>query len=99
MERFVKRIEASHIPLLLGLWPFDSVLNAEFMANEVPGVTVPAPVLERMHRADSAEAAAAEGIAIAREVGRAVRGLVQGVHVSAPSDRVEAVLELLDGIR
>ena len=99
MEQFVKRIERTRIPLLIGLWPFESVLNAEFMANEVPGVTVPPLVLERMHRADSADAAAAEGIAIAREVGRAVRGLVQGVHVSAPSGRVEAVLELLDGIR
>ena len=99
VERFSKRVEGARIPVLVGLWPFESVLNAEFMANEVPGVTVPDTVLERMHRAEGAEAAAAEGIAIAREVGRAVKGLVQGVHVSAPSSRVEAVLDVLDGIR
>jgi methionine synthase / methylenetetrahydrofolate reductase(NADPH) len=99
VERFYKRIESARIPVLVGLWPFESVLNAEFMANEVPGVAVPAMVLERMHRAESADAAAAEGIAIAREVGRAVKGLVQGVHISAPSSRVEAVLDVLDGIR
>jgi 5,10-methylenetetrahydrofolate reductase len=98
-ERFMKRIEGTRIPLLVGLWPFESVLNAEFMANEVPGVTVPESVLERMRRAGSAEAAASEGIAIARELGRAVKGLVQGIHVSAPSSRIDAVIAVLDGIR
>jgi methionine synthase / methylenetetrahydrofolate reductase(NADPH) len=98
-ERFYRRIEEMKIPLLVGLWPFESVLNAEFMANEVPGVTVPDQVIERMRRAESADAATAEGIAIAREVGRAVRPLVQGVHVSAPSSRIDAALGVLDGIR
>jgi homocysteine S-methyltransferase len=98
-ERFVARIERARLPLLVGLWPFESVLNAEFMANEVPGVTVPDAVIDRMRRAENADAAAAEGIAIARELGRAVKGLVQGVHVSAPSSRIEAVLGVLEGIR
>jgi methionine synthase I (cobalamin-dependent)/5,10-methylenetetrahydrofolate reductase len=98
-ERFMHRIEGARVPLLVGLWPFESVLNAEFMANEVPGVTVPEAVIERMRRAENAEAAAAEGIAIARELGRAAKGLVQGVHVSAPSSRIDAVLGVLDGIR
>jgi homocysteine S-methyltransferase len=98
-ERFVARIESARVPLLVGLWPFESVLNAEFMANEVPGVTVPDAVIDRMRRAENADAAAAEGIAIARELGRAVKGLVQGVHVSAPSSRIEAVLGVLEGIR
>jgi methionine synthase / methylenetetrahydrofolate reductase(NADPH) len=98
-EQFARRIEGAKIPLLVGLWPFESVLNAEFMANEVPGVTVPDAVIERMHRAESADAAAAEGIAIARELGRAVKGLVQGIYVSAPSSRVDAVLGVLEGIR
>ena len=42
--------------------------NAEFMANEVPGVRVPDALMERMRRADGSDAAAAEGIAIAREI-------------------------------
>ena len=33
--------KAFRIPIIVGLWPFESVRNAEFMANEVPGVTVP----------------------------------------------------------
>jgi 5,10-methylenetetrahydrofolate reductase len=97
-EQFHKRVASAGIPLLLGLRPFDSVLNAEFMANEVPGVTVPEPVLERMRRAEGADAAAAEGIAIAQDVGRELKGLVQGLHVSTSSDRIDAALQVLDGI-
>jgi homocysteine S-methyltransferase len=97
-ERFMRRIEGARIPIIVGLWPFESVLNAEFMANEVPGVKVPEAMLERMRRAEHADAAAAEGVAIAREVGMALRGLVQGIHVSTPSARVEYALEVLDGV-
>ena len=98
-ERFARRVESARIPLLLGLRPFESVLNAEFMANEVPGVTVPDAVLDRMRRAEGADAAAAEGIAIARDVARSLKGLVQGIHVSAPSGRIDAALAVLETLK
>ena len=50
-ERLYRRIESARIPILAGLWPFESVLDAEFMANEVPGVLVPQSVLDRMRAA------------------------------------------------
>lgn len=98
VERFVRAAERFGIPIVAGLWPFESALNAEFMANEVPGVQVPASVLDRMRRAKEGTAAAAEGIAIVSEVGRALRGLVQGLHVSAPSTHVGTALEVLDRV-
>lgn len=93
VERFMKAIDGFRIPIVVGLWPFESVLNAEFMANEVPGVQVPPAVLDRMRRA--ADAAAAEGVAIASEVGRELRGLVQGVHVATPAASLDAALSVL----
>jgi len=74
-------------------------LNAEFMANEVPGVSVPDDVIERMRRAERAGGAAQEGVAIARELGCALKGVVQGVRVAAPSGRIEAALDVLAGFR
>jgi homocysteine S-methyltransferase len=73
------------------------VRNAEFLANEVPGVTVPPAVLARMRRAGekSRDHAVAEGIAIAREMLDEVRGAVQGVQVSAPFGKVELALDVL----
>ena len=97
-ERLYKRIESCGIPLLAGVWPFESLIDAEFMANEVPGVRVPDQVLERMRRADGAAAAAAQGIAIARETINAIRTMVQGVHLAAPGGRIDSALAVLDGI-
>ena len=86
------------MPLLAGVWPLSSLRNAEFLANEVPGAVVPDAVIDRMRRAEESGAAAArtEGIAIARAVCRAIRGLVRGVHVSTPAGDVEAALEVLE---
>ena len=58
------------VPIVAGIWPLVSHRNAEFLANEVPGVTVPAHVIERMRRANekSKEHGGQEGIAIAREM-------------------------------
>ncbi len=97
-ERLYRRIESCGIPVLAGVWPFASLIDAEFMANEVPGVRVPDQILERMRQASDAEAAATQGIAIARETVNAIRGMVQGVHIAAPGGRIDAALAVLDGI-
>jgi methionine synthase I (cobalamin-dependent)/5,10-methylenetetrahydrofolate reductase len=96
LESFLKRVEAYRIPIVAGIWPLLSLRNAEFLANEVPGVVVPAEVLERMRRAQEKgkEAALAEGVKIAREMFQQVKGSVQGVQVSAPFGRVEVALEV-----
>ena len=39
--RFLDAIKSFKIPIIAGIWPFTSLKNAEFMANEVPGVVVP----------------------------------------------------------
>ena len=96
LERFLERIRHVRIPIIAGIWPLVSARNAEFLANEVPGVVVPPEVISRMRRANerSKEAAVAEGIAIAREMLERVRPLVQGVQVSAPFGKVELALEV-----
>jgi homocysteine S-methyltransferase len=96
LERFVAKIDGAHIPIIAGIWPLVSVRNAEFLANEVPGVSVPPEIIARMRKANekSKEHAVAEGIAIAREMLARVRPLVQGVQVSAPFGKVELALEV-----
>ena len=65
------------------------------MANEVPGVTVPEALVERMRRAPSAEAAEAEGVAIARELLRNLRAMAQGVHIFTQSGKVDRAFDVL----
>jgi homocysteine S-methyltransferase len=97
-EQLLKRIEGSRLPLVAGIFPFESARNAEFLANEVPGVRVPDQLLDRMRRADRPEAAAAEGVRIAREIFAELRGAVQGVQVSTQSGDLDAALAVLDGL-
>jgi len=96
LESFMKRTDGMRVPLVAGIWPLVSVRNAEFLANEVPGVTVPPAIIERMRRANekSKDHAIAEGIAIAREMLSRIRRDVQGVQVSAPFGKVELALEV-----
>jgi homocysteine S-methyltransferase len=96
LEKFFKRVGDTHIPVIAGIWPLVSVRNAEFLANEVPGVSVPDEVIARMRSANekSKEHAVAEGITIAREMLDRVRPLVQGIQVSAPFGKVELALEV-----
>ncbi|MDQ3698079.1 MAG: bifunctional homocysteine S-methyltransferase/methylenetetrahydrofolate reductase, partial [Gemmatimonadota bacterium] len=91
LERFLERIAHVRIPVIAGIWPLVSARNAEFLANEVPGVVVPKAIIDRMRSANarSKEHAVAEGIAIAREMLGRVRSAVQGVQVSAPFGKVE----------
>jgi len=98
-ERVLPRLLDAKLPIVAGVFPFESARNAEFMANEVPGVHVPDALLERMRRADSAEAASAEGVAIARDVAAALRKAVQGIQVSTQSGDVTAALAVLNGLR
>jgi methionine synthase / methylenetetrahydrofolate reductase(NADPH) len=88
------------IPIVAGIWPLVSARNAEFMANEVPGVVVPREIVTRMQRASekSREHALHEGIAIAREMFERVRPHVQGLQVSAPFGKVAFALQVFDGI-
>ena len=96
LEQFLRRVESLKIPVVAGIWPLVSVRNAEFLANEVPGVTVPDEVISRMRRANavSKEHAVQEGIAIARELLERVRPIVAGVQVSAPFGKAELALDV-----
>jgi homocysteine S-methyltransferase len=97
LEAFVRRVAPSKVPIIAGIWPFTSVRNAEFMVNELR-VAVPEAFMERMRRADSAEKARAEGIAIAQEMVERCRPLVQGVQLSAPFGRYDMAIDVARAI-
>jgi len=66
------------------------------MANEVPGVVVPEPLLDRMSRANNKEQGRVLGVEIARELVAEIRGRVAGFAVSAPFGNVATALAVLD---
>src|SRR5580704_9809990 len=97
LESFLRRIGHCRIPVVAGIWPLVSVRNAEFMKNELR-VSVPDAILERMARAQTPEAARAEGVAIAREMLIAVREMAQGAQISAPLGRYALAVDVLEAL-
>ncbi|CAN5379307.1 bifunctional homocysteine S-methyltransferase/methylenetetrahydrofolate reductase [soil metagenome] len=100
LRDFLDAISHVRIPIVAGIWPLISFRNAEFMHNEVPGVNVPADILERMRIASekSKEDARDEGIAIAREALTEVHDVIQGVQVSAPFGNVKYALQVFEAL-
>jgi homocysteine S-methyltransferase len=97
LEEFLRRTEQYKLPIIAGVWPLTSFRNAEFMVNELR-VPVPAAFMERMRVAENAEAARAEGIAIAREMVQRARPMVAGVQLSAPFGRYQMAIEVAEAI-
>jgi homocysteine S-methyltransferase len=96
--RFLDSTKKSKIPVIAGIWPFTSLKNAEFMANEVPGVVVPAKLLERMSTAKTQQQGKTIGVEIARELIEKISDRVAGFAVSAPFGNVKIALAVLGRI-
>ena len=87
------------IPILAGIWPLASVRNAEFLANEVPGVTVPKSVIDRMAAARERNAEREEGEKIALEILKKIIDRIQGAQIAAPFGRISAAVRVLEEAR
>ncbi len=92
-EYFLKRCAGFGVPILVGILPLKSARHAEFLHHEVPGITIPDAVRERLRRAQEDEAA--EGMRIARELIAQLRPHVAGVHLIPPSERWDALPDVL----
>ena len=99
VETFLGMIRHLHVPVLIGILPLYSHKNAEFLHNEVPGMTIPEDIRERMRKAGSGEDAQAEGVRIAQEALIAVRDLVQGAYVMPPFNKVDLAVRVIEVLR
>jgi methionine synthase I (cobalamin-dependent)/5,10-methylenetetrahydrofolate reductase len=85
------------VPLLVGLLPLHSSRHAEFLHNEVPGITVPDPVRERMRTAG--ERGLRCGIELAQWLTADIRRHYAGAYLMPSFGRFEVVAEVLDALR
>jgi methionine synthase / methylenetetrahydrofolate reductase(NADPH) len=95
--RMVTALAAEEIPLLLSVTPLRSFEEADYLANEVPGVRIPADTLRAMERAGRGAARAA-GIDLAADLLLAARKLVSGVIVTAAEDDPTGLAPLLAAV-
>lgn len=86
------------IPFLPGIMPLVSERNAEYLNNEVPGITVPDTIRARMKGLEK-EAGAREGLAIAKEFIDATIHAVGGYYLIPPFGKYELAVELIKHIQ
>src|SRR5438128_2206122 len=97
LDRFLERAGGSPVPILVGILPLHSARHAEFLHNEVPGITIPEEVRRRLREAG--DGALRVGIEMAQELVRAVRARYAGAYLMPSFGRFEVVAEVLDAIR
>ena len=90
--RFLERVGKPSIPVILGCIPLHSSRHAEFLHNEVPGITIPEEVRARMRAAG--ERGHEEGLKLAQELLSAARSMVQGVYLMPSYGRYDVVGKL-----
>ncbi len=90
--RFFERAGQPPIPVILGCIPLHSSRHAEYLHNEVPGITIPDALRARMRAAG--EQGYVEGLRMAQELLTEARSLVQGVYLMPSYARYDVVGEL-----
>jgi homocysteine S-methyltransferase len=90
--KFLELTKDHKIPVIAGIWPFTSYKNAEFMANEVPGVVVPPEILQRMSKTKDQQDGKRTGVQIAIELMDKIKDVVAGYAISAPFGNINMAL-------
>jgi len=96
LERFMERVQDLPIPILVGVLPLRSSRHAEFLHNEVPGITIPEPIRRRMREAGE-DGGRAEGIAIAQEFLAQAKTLAAGAYLMPPFGDYAMAVEVVEG--
>lgn len=94
LEQFFDTFGPIPVPMILGMIPLHSSKHAEYLHNEVPGITIPDELRARMREAG--DRGREVGIKLAHEViteARA-RGLIQGCYLMPSYGRYDLVGEL-----
>ena len=95
-KAYEERYGALALPILVGLQPLVTARHAEFLHNELPGVTVPDEIRERMRAAG--DRARTAGLEIARELAAEIAASSAGLYVMSPFGRYDLAAEIVESV-
>ena len=98
VEETARRTAHFGVPVFIGVWPLLNGRQAKFLHNEVPGITIPAPVMARMEGLEGAEGRK-EGVTVAKEVTRSVLDHFPGIYFMTPFLAYHTTEELSSFVR
>jgi methionine synthase I (cobalamin-dependent)/5,10-methylenetetrahydrofolate reductase len=85
------------LPVLLGVLPLQSARHAEFLHNEVPGITIPDAARAALHEAG--DRAAEVGLAMTLDLLETVGTRIAGTYIMPSFGRYEQAAELVRRLR
>jgi homocysteine S-methyltransferase len=97
LDQYAEKYGPLEKPVLVGVLPLVSVRHANFLNNEVPGISIPEETLARMEKAG--ERAAAEGVAIAVELIERIKGWAQGIYLMPQFSRYDLAAEIVEAVK
>jgi homocysteine S-methyltransferase len=96
LDRTLAEVGDFKLPILMGILPLQSGRHAEFLHNEVPGITIPDWARERMHAAGAN--GRQEGIAMAQELLRYAYDKVAGAYLMPSFGRYEVCAQVIESV-
>ena len=84
-------------PVLVGILPLVSLKHANFLNHEVPGISIPDKIIQRMEQAG--ERAAEEGVRIAVELIEQIKPWAHGVYIMPQFSRFDLIAEIIEKVK
>ena len=97
LSRLVEALDGTGVPLLLSVAPLSSFEEADYLAHEVPGVTIPGSTLDAMERAGRSGGRTV-GLELAANLLAKARPMVSGVILTAPGDDPATLAPLTEAL-
>jgi homocysteine S-methyltransferase len=94
-KAYEERFGMLRLPILVGVLPLVTARHAEFLHNELPGVSIPEDIRRRMH--DAGKRGSRAGLEIAVELAKELRSEAAGLYVMPPFGRYDLAAEIVEG--
>ncbi len=85
------------IPLIVGLLPLASLRHANFLQQEVPGISIPEFAFKQM--AEAGDHGAAAGIKLAADLANNLKDIAQGIYLMPAFGRYDHAAEIIEAIQ
>lgn len=97
VERTAELLQRLGTPWFVGVLPLRSARHAEFMHNEVPGISIPEPILRRISEAPE-DSALQVGLEIAQSFVREAAPYAQGIYIMPPAGSAQIALRVIEAL-
>lgn len=97
LTNFLEAFGECPVPLLVGIMPLNSFRHAEYLHNEVPGISIPVDIRKKMEKAE--EHGAEVGLELALKLLDEIRPFCQGVYIVPSFGRYDDMCTLLTKLK